>query len=122
MLAGSSAAGARHALTQLGRGRVTAAVLDDLLLGTSEAINNAWQHGRPPVTIRIWAGPDRIVVCVHDAGPGPGDALAGLTPPANGAAGPELGLWLTHQLDIDVALIHGDDGFTVRLRGGTTTG
>jgi hypothetical protein len=25
-----------------------------------------------------------------------------------------------HQLDIDVALKHADDGFTIRLRGGTT--
>jgi len=39
-----------------------------------------------------------------------------------GAAGPGLGLWLTHQLDIDVALIPGDRGFTVRLRAGTITG
>jgi hypothetical protein len=41
---------------------------------------------------------------------------------ASSAADAELGLWLTHQLDIDVALIYGDDGFTVRLRGGTITG
>jgi len=27
-----------------------------------------------------------------------------------------------HQLDVDVALIHADDGFTVRLRGGTMIG
>jgi hypothetical protein len=37
------------------------------------------------------------------------------------AEDPGLGLWLTHQLDIDVALIHGDDGFTIRLRAGTIT-
>jgi hypothetical protein len=33
----------------------------------------------------------------------------------------ELGLWLTHQFGIDVALIYGDDRFTVRLRAGTIT-
>ncbi len=33
----------------------------------------------------------------------------------------ELGLWLTYRLGIDVALIHGDDGLTVRLLAGTIT-
>jgi anti-sigma regulatory factor (Ser/Thr protein kinase) len=120
-LTGSSAAGARHALAQVGRGRVPDPVLDDLLLATSEAVNNALLHGRPPVTIRAWATADRIVVHVHDNGPGPADPLAGLIPPANSAKDPGLGLWLTHQLDIDVALIHGDHGFTIRLRAGTIT-
>ena len=118
-LTGSSAASARRVLTQIGGGRVPGAALADLLLGTSEAVNNALQHGRPPASIRIWAGPDRIVVHVHDTGPGPADRLAGLAPPAGELTDAEFGLWLTHQLDIDVALIHGDDGFTVRLRGGT---
>jgi anti-sigma regulatory factor (Ser/Thr protein kinase) len=120
-LTGSPPAGARHALAQVGHGRVSDPVLDHLMIGTSEAVSNALRHGRPPVTIRIWATPDRIVVHVHDTGPGPADPLAGLIPPANIAADPGLGLWLTHQLDIDVALIHGDDGFTIRLRAGTIT-
>src|SRR5215831_5652645 len=44
-LTDSSAAGVRHALTQVGRGRVADAVLDDLLLGTSEAVSNAVLYG-----------------------------------------------------------------------------
>jgi hypothetical protein len=32
--------------------------------------------------------------------------------------GPGLGLRVMHQLDIDTALIHAGDGFTVRLRAG----
>jgi hypothetical protein len=32
---------------------------------------------------------------------------------------PGLGLWVTHQLDLDTALVHAGDGFTVRLRAGT---
>lgn len=88
--------------------------------GTPEAVTNALLN--PAATVRIWAAPNRIVVHVHDNGPGPPDPLAGLIPPASSAADAELGLWLTHQLDIDVALIYGDDGFTVRLRGGTITG
>jgi len=121
-LADSSAAASRHALTRVGRGRVPDAVLDDLVLGTSEAVGNAWRHGRPPVTVRIWTTVDRIMVHVHDTGPGPADPLAGLIPPAGGALSPGLGLWLAHQLDIDITLIHSNGGFTVRLRAGTDTG
>ena len=121
-LTGCSAADARHALRQVGLGRLPDALLADLLLGTSEAVTNALLYGDPPATVRIWAGPDRIVVCVCDSGPGPANPLAGLIPPASSAADAELGLWLTHQLDIDVALIYSDDGFTVRLRSGTITG
>jgi anti-sigma regulatory factor (Ser/Thr protein kinase) len=120
-LTGSSAADVRHALAQAGRGLVRLAVFDDLLTGTSEAVNNALLHGRAPVSVRIWAAPGRVVVHVHDSGPGPADRLAGLLPPANDAGYPGLGLWLTHQLDIDVALIYEDHGFTIRLRAGTIT-
>jgi anti-sigma regulatory factor (Ser/Thr protein kinase) len=121
-LADSSPAQARRALTRIGRGRVADTILDDLLLGVSEAVTNALVHGRAPATVRIWATPDRIVISVHDHGRGPADPLAGLVRAASTAATPGLGLWLIHQLDIDVALQHADDGFTVRLRGGTTTG
>jgi anti-sigma regulatory factor (Ser/Thr protein kinase) len=115
---GCSAATARQALSQAGRGRLPDAILDDLLLGTSEVVTNALLYGEPPATVRIWAGPDRVVVCVRDSGPGPANPLAGLIPPASSAVDAELGLWLTHQLDIDVALIYSDDGFTVRLAAG----
>jgi anti-sigma regulatory factor (Ser/Thr protein kinase) len=109
---------ARQALTQIGRGRVSNAALDDLLIGVTEAVRNALLHGRPPATVRIWATRDRIVVNVHDQGRGPVDPLAGLVPPASSTAPRGLGLWLMHQLDIDVSLKHADDGFTVRLRCG----
>lgn len=121
-LAGSSAAQARQALTRIGRGRVADTILDDLLLGVSEAVSNVLIHGRAPATVRIWATPGRIVISVHDQGRGPADPLVGLVPAASNAATLGLGLWLIHQLDIDVALRHADDGFTVRLRGGTTIG
>jgi anti-sigma regulatory factor (Ser/Thr protein kinase) len=121
-LVDSSAAMARRALVQIGRGRVADTILDDLLLGVTEAVSNALIHGRAPATVRIWTAPDRIVISVHDQGHGPADPLAGLVPAASNAATLGLGLWLIHQLDIDVALKHADDGFTVRLRGATTIG
>ena len=91
-------------------------------LGVTAAISNALIHGRPPATVRIWAAPGRIVISVHDQGRGPADPLAGLVPAPRGTATLGLGLWVIHQLDIDVALKHADDGFTIRLRGGTTIG
>jgi anti-sigma regulatory factor (Ser/Thr protein kinase) len=109
---------ARHALARIGRARVNNTTLTDLIIGASEAVSNALRHGQPPVTVRIWAAPDRIVVSVHDTGPGPADPLAGLIPAAHSATEPGLGLWVMHQLDIDTALIHTGDGFTVRLRAG----
>jgi anti-sigma regulatory factor (Ser/Thr protein kinase) len=121
-LVNSSAAEARRALVRIGRGRVADTVLDDLQIGVTEAISNALIHGRAPVTVRIWTTPDRIVISVHDQGRGPADPLAGLVRAAGSTATLGLGLWLIHQLDIDVALKHAGDGFTVRLRGGTTTG
>ncbi len=114
------AADARHTLAQIGRGRIPAATLQDLLIGVTEAVTNAHRHGHPPATVCIWAAGDRIVVTVHDTGHGPADRLAGLVPapsrtPDRGL-GLGLGLWVMHQLDIDVALSHTGDGFTVRLR------
>jgi len=84
----------------------------------SWGLAGACLYGHPPATVRVWAGPDRIVVQVHDHGRGPADPRAGLIPPAGNLAGAELGLWLIHQLGIDVALSYGDDGFAVRLRAG----
>lgn len=113
-----SAADARRALAQIDRGRIPGTTLQDLLIGVTEAVANAQRHGRPPVTVRIWAAPDRIVVTVHDTGPGPADPLAGLVPAPGSTADRQLGmgLWVMHQLDLDVTLRHTGHGFTVRLR------
>jgi anti-sigma regulatory factor (Ser/Thr protein kinase) len=117
-LVNRSAAEARRALAQAGHGRVPPAALQDLLIGITEAVTNAQYHGRPPVTVRIWAAPDRMVVTVHDTGHGPADPLAGLVPAPGSTPDRRLGmgLWVIHQLDLDVALRRTGDGFTVRLR------
>jgi anti-sigma regulatory factor (Ser/Thr protein kinase) len=117
-LVNPSAADARRALAEVDRGRVPAAILQDLLIGVSEAVNNAQRHGRPPTTVRIWAAAERIVVTIHDTGHGPADRLAGLVPAPGSTSDRRLGLglWVMHQLDLDVALRRGDDGFSVRLR------
>lgn len=108
----------RNAVTSIGGGRVPDTALEDLVIGASEGVSNAWQHGRPPVTVRIWADPGRIVVKVHDAGPGPGDPLAGLIPPWAGPGLQGAELWLIHMLGLDIAMTRSADGFTVRLAAG----
>jgi anti-sigma regulatory factor (Ser/Thr protein kinase) len=113
-----SVAQIRHAVTSIGGGQVPQTALEDLEIGASEAVGNARRHGRPPVTVRIWAASGRILVHVHDTGPGPGDPLAGLVPAWSrpGLHGAEL--WLIHMLDLDAAMIRSRDGFTIRLAAG----
>jgi anti-sigma regulatory factor (Ser/Thr protein kinase) len=108
----------RRRVSDIARGRISPTALDELRFALSEAVVNAELYGRPPMTVRIWAGEDRIVVHVHDTGPGPADPLTGLVPLPDDATGAGQGLWLSHQLDdVDIALIS-TDGFTVRLRSG----
>ncbi|MBV9205949.1 MAG: ATP-binding protein [Actinobacteria bacterium] len=85
------------------------------MIGASEAVANAWRHGRPPVTVRIWATSGRMVVRVHGTGPGPADPLAGLIPARFRPDIAGAGLWIIHMLGLDATLIRSPDGFTVRL-------
>ena len=55
---------------------------------------------------------------VTDRGDGPPDPFAGLLPVTDSSSG-GLGLWLTHQLCSHVTHDTTDDGFTIRLVGGT---
>ena len=110
---------ARHRVAEAARGRIHVATLDELRFAASEAVLNAHLHGRRPVTVKVWTGPDRIVLRVHDTGPGPADPLIGLVPAPGGLAGRGLGLWLVHQFtNIDIDLLATADGFTIRLRAG----
>lgn len=113
-----SAAQVRHAVTSIGYGQLPDPALQDLVLGASEAVSNAWRHGCPPVTVRIWAASGRILVRVHDTGPGPRDPLAGLIPATATPDRQGAGLWLIHVLGLHPALIRSQDGFTVRLSAG----
>ena len=113
---------ARHWVGDAAHGRVDAATRQELLFAVSEAVLNAHLHGRRPITVTGWTGPDRVVVRVHDNGPGPANPLTGLIPTPGSTAGPGLGLWIIHQFtNIDIALLADTDGFTVRLRGGQQT-
>ncbi|WP_318307238.1 sensor histidine kinase [Amycolatopsis solani] len=107
---------ARQAVLAADRTGLPADEIDDLVLAVSEIADNALRHGRPPVTVRIWAGPGCMVVTVHDTGEGPVDPFAGLLPADREVGG--RGLWITHQICSQVTLHRDDTGFTARLIAG----
>jgi anti-sigma regulatory factor (Ser/Thr protein kinase) len=113
-----SPARVRHELAIIGCGRVSDTALEDLMIGVGEAVSNARRHGVPPVTTRIWAGSGRILIHVHDTGPGPADPVAGLVPVWAKPGRRGGGLWLIHMLGLDAALIRSGNGFTIRLAAG----
>jgi hypothetical protein len=113
-LHGPSPAEARRAVHTVDGGRLGPDALDDLAVAVSETVTNAHRHGLAPITVRAWALPDRTVVAVTNAGPGPADPYAGLLPTGDGAHG-GLGLWVTHQCCDQVTDRHDPDGYTVTM-------
>ncbi len=88
----------------------------DLHLAVSEVASNAFRHGVPPVSARLWAGPDQVICEISDRGSTFADPLAGFQP----AHGPDLGrggmgLWVARKLFDHVDLLAGPEGLTVRL-------
>jgi anti-sigma regulatory factor (Ser/Thr protein kinase) len=89
---------------------------DDLHLAVSEVAANAFRHGMPPVSARMWVGPDQLICEIGDRGSTFADPLAGFQP----AHGPDLGrggmgLWLARKLFDHVELVPGPGGLVVRL-------
>jgi anti-sigma regulatory factor (Ser/Thr protein kinase) len=89
---------------------------EDLLLAVAEVLANAFRHGRPPVSARLWSDGRRLVCTVRDSGRGYDDPLAGLQP-AHGEdlAHGGMGLWLARKLWDSVDLLPAGPGLTVRL-------
>ncbi len=89
---------------------------DDLLLAVSEVAANAFRHGRPPVSARLWGDGRRLVCTITDSGRGYDDPLAGYQP-AHGEdlAHGGMGLWLARKLWDSVDLLADGPGLTVRL-------
>jgi anti-sigma regulatory factor (Ser/Thr protein kinase) len=108
---------ARDVVRAANRGIVGEDDLADLVVAVSEAVTNAMVHGRPPVGMRVWTGPDRIVVTITDGGVGPKDPFAGLLPATDRATGGR-GLWIVHQSCSYVTGEVSPDGFTLRLTAG----
>ncbi|MBL6279873.1 sensor histidine kinase [Micromonospora fiedleri] len=116
-----TAAQARSAVHQAGPGQLSAEDFDDFVIAVSETVTNGLRHGSPPVRLRLWTAPDRIVATVSDTGKGPDDPYAGLLPPADGRPG-GLGLWITYQSCNHVTYHRDADGFTLRLTAGQPPG
>jgi anti-sigma regulatory factor (Ser/Thr protein kinase) len=92
------------------RGRFAAAV--------TEVLGNAFRHGAPPVTVRLWRTPTRLECTITDGGQGFDDPLAGYTEPGHGAPPARAGLWMARQACDTLETFPTPSGFTVRL---TTT-
>ncbi|HET9548056.1 MAG TPA: sensor histidine kinase [Desertimonas sp.] len=88
--------------------------IEALVLAVGEVVTNAIVSGQPPVVVRAWAPPGRIVVAVEDHGPGPDDPFVGMLPLASAPNG-GLGLHLVYQLCTLVTFSRGSPGFTVHL-------
>jgi anti-sigma regulatory factor (Ser/Thr protein kinase) len=120
-ISNATAAQARHAVRRVGSNELDENTLSDLVLAVSEAVTNALVHGKPPTLVQIWTEADRVVIHVWDSGQGPTHRHAGLIPVTDSVRGAGLGLWLVHQLDVDVDLMPAPDGFTIRLRADRAT-
>jgi anti-sigma regulatory factor (Ser/Thr protein kinase) len=73
--------------------------VDDLACAVSEAVTNGICHGRPPIRVRLWAAPNRVVAAVTDQGDGPTNPFVGLLP-TTGTSSTGLSLWLAHQMSL----------------------
>lgn len=89
---------------------------EDLVMAVHEVAINGLRHGRPPVTVRLWATLGRIQCAVTDRGPGTQDPFAGYVR-GGGDALPEgrFGLWLARELCDEVLMRRTSEGFTTRL-------
>jgi anti-sigma regulatory factor (Ser/Thr protein kinase) len=109
--------GLRHAVAaELATVTASRDMVEDYLLAVDEMTSNAVRHGKPPVSLRLWVGQDRIVCSIDDQGAGFDDPFAGYGP----AHGEDLsrggmGLWLARQLCDHVDIFTGDEGARVRL-------
>jgi anti-sigma regulatory factor (Ser/Thr protein kinase) len=109
-------AAARNAAHNLARTTLLDPIrVEDLVMAVSETVSNSLLYGRPPVRLRLWAVPHRVVAAISDRGAGPTDPFAGLLPAPNTTTTGGLGLWLTHQICDHVMFDTSDAGFTVRL-------
>lgn len=93
-----------------------APALEDFLLAVDEMTTNALRHGRPPVSLRLWANAERLVCTITDHGAGFEDPFIGYGP----AHGDDLalggmGLWLARQLCDHVDITPHGSGVHVRL-------
>jgi anti-sigma regulatory factor (Ser/Thr protein kinase) len=88
--------------------------IEALSLAVGEVATNAVVHGQPPIVLRAWALPDRVVVSVLDHGSGPADPFVGMLPLDTAPSG-GLGLHVVYQTCSLVTMSRTASDFTVHL-------
>jgi anti-sigma regulatory factor (Ser/Thr protein kinase) len=89
---------------------------EDLHLAVAEIAANAFRHGTPPISARVWSDGTRIICAISDRGTSWGDPFSGYVP-AHGfdLSHGGMGLWLARKLWDHVDVLRTADGLTVRL-------
>jgi anti-sigma regulatory factor (Ser/Thr protein kinase) len=90
----------------------------DFVLAIDEVTANAAEHGVPPVDVRLWATPERLLCAVTDRGTAFDDPLLGYGPAHGDMAVGGMGLWLARRSVDSLTAAPADesgDGCTVRL-------
>jgi anti-sigma regulatory factor (Ser/Thr protein kinase) len=109
----------RRALTKaLANSPLSADAAQDFVLAIDEVTANAAEHGIPPVDVRLWCSPERLLCAVTDRGTAFDDPLVGYGPAHGDMAVGGMGLWLARRSVDSLTASPADesgDGTTVRL-------
>jgi anti-sigma regulatory factor (Ser/Thr protein kinase) len=92
--------------------------VEDFVLAIDEIVANAAEHGVPPVDVRLWCSPERLLCAVTDRGTSFDDPLVGYGPAHGDMAVGGMGLWLARRSVDSLTASPADgsgDGCTVRL-------
>ncbi len=88
---------------------------EEFTAAVAEVVTNAFHYGGPPVHVRVWATPSRLLCTVTDRGPGADLLFAGYTRGDLDDERTRAGLWLARQTCDRLDAYRTPDGFTVRL-------
>ena len=109
----------RRALHQvLADGPLSADAAQDFVLAIDEVTANAAEHGVPPVDVRLWCSPERLLCAITDRGAAFDDPLVGYGPAHGDMSVGGMGLWLARRSVDSLTASPADDsgdGCTVRL-------
>jgi anti-sigma regulatory factor (Ser/Thr protein kinase) len=109
----------RRALNRvLAESTLSADAAQDFVLAIDEVTANAAEHGIPPVDVRLWCTPERLLCAITDHGACFDDPLVGYGPAHGDMAVGGMGLWLARRSVDSLTASPADesgDGCTVRL-------
>jgi anti-sigma regulatory factor (Ser/Thr protein kinase) len=109
----------RRALNRvLADGPLSPDAAQDFVLAIDEVTANAAEHGIPPVDVKLWCTPERLLCAVTDRGTAFDDPLIGYGPAHGDMAVGGMGLWLARRSVDSLTASPADesgDGCTVRL-------